>query len=189
VITQAGALYCWGRNPGGEAGLGPDVVQARAPTRVGEADDWVSIAASQHHTCGVRADGSLWCFGSNGHNELGVVAVLDDSPVVQEPAQAGSELDWKSVAVGWFHTCALKRDDRLFCWGRAIEGQLGVRSVDPLPAPNLITSPARFTRIALGHFHSCGVDDAGTLHCWGMNEDGQLGVGDLERRHMPVAVP
>jgi alpha-tubulin suppressor-like RCC1 family protein len=187
AIRASGELACWGRNVRGELGIGGvEPGQLRAPTPVGDAADWRAVACSQHHSCGVRGDGSLWCWGQNVFHEL---AAPELEATFASPRRVGTELDWQSVAVGWFHSCALKQDGRMFCWGRAIEGQLGVRSVDPLPAPNLITSPARFTRIALGHFHSCGVDDAGTLHCWGMNEDGQLGVGDLERRHMPVAVP
>jgi alpha-tubulin suppressor-like RCC1 family protein len=187
AILESGELRCWGRNVMGELGLGSvDPGQLRAPQRVGDASDWRSIGGSQHHTCGVRADGSLWCWGHNMFHELSAPELETTFPA---PRRVGADVDWHEVAVGWFHSCARKRDGRMFCWGRAIEGQLGVESIDPLLEPNLITAPARFTRIALGHFHSCGVDELGALYCWGMNDDGQLGVGDLERRHVPSPLP
>jgi alpha-tubulin suppressor-like RCC1 family protein len=187
AILVSGELACWGRNVKGELGQGSiDPGQLRAPARVGDASDWREVASSQHHNCGVRADGSLWCWGLNVFHEL---AAPELETTFATPRQVGSELDWQHVAVGWFHSCGLKRDGRMFCWGRAIEGQLGVESVDPLPEPNLITMPARFARLALGSFHSCGVDDTGALYCWGAGEEGQLGLGDLERRLAPEAVP
>ena len=187
AIRESGELSCWGRNVRGELGLGSvDPGQLRAPARVGDASDWRVVAGSQHHSCGVRGDGSLWCWGQNVFHEVGAPEL---DTIFSSPRRVGSDSDWQSVAVGWFHSCGLKRDGQLWCWGRAIEGQLGVESIDPLPAPNLIAMPASFSRIALGHFHSCGVDDAGSLYCWGMNEEGQLGVADLERRHMPAPLP
>jgi alpha-tubulin suppressor-like RCC1 family protein len=171
----------------GEAGLGPDRGQVREPTRIGSETDWVSIAGSQHHSCGVRADGSLYCWGQNPFFELGSP---DPMHIAFEPERVGSESDWASVGAGWFHTCALKRDGRLYCFGRAIEGQLGQGgSIDPIAELTLVVSPERWQRYALGSFHTCGIAEDDGLYCWGMGEDGQLGFGDNERRHMPERVP
>jgi alpha-tubulin suppressor-like RCC1 family protein len=187
AIREDGALFGWGRNPMGEAGLGPGLGQVREPTRIGTETDWVSLAASQHHACGVRAEGSLWCWGQNPFFELGHA---DPMHVAFVPERMGAESDWASVGAGWFHTCALKRDGRLFCFGRAIEGQLGQGgSIDPILEPTLVESPSRWQSLALGNFQTSGIDDAGALHCWGMGEDGQLGMGDNERRHVPTLVP
>jgi alpha-tubulin suppressor-like RCC1 family protein len=186
AIRESGALACWGRNSDGQLGLGVEPGQLREPTQVGVETDWQAISGSQHHTCGVRGDGSLWCWGRNEHSELNAPEPLT---VYYEPRQVGGELDWGAVVVGWFHTCARKRDGQLWCWGRAIEGQLGVTSVDPIPDPTPVTAPGQVALFALGNFHTCAVDSAGALYCWGLNGDGQLGLGDLERRHEPVLVP
>ena len=121
AIKESGALGCWGRNTDVELGIGPEPGQTRVPMRVGDASDWLQVSASQHDSCGVRGDGSLWCWGLNTHYELGAPE-LDAR--IATPAQVGSDTDWEEVAVGWFHTCGRKRDGRVFCWGRAIEGQL-----------------------------------------------------------------
>jgi alpha-tubulin suppressor-like RCC1 family protein len=187
AIDREGALYCWGRNTTGELGVGEEPGQARAPLRVGEASDWVDIAASQHTSCAVRGDGSLWCWGLNAFHELSRPE-LDVE--FHEPVQVGGDLDWAQVESGWFHTCGLKASGALFCWGRAIEGQLGQGgSVDPIEQPVMIEEPALYARLALGNFATCAVTQDEQLYCWGANEDGQLGTGDMERRAFPAAVP
>ena len=44
---------------------------AGVPTQVGERADWLDVEAGETHTCAIVADGGLFCFGSNGHSELG----------------------------------------------------------------------------------------------------------------------
>jgi len=187
AIRSDGELYCWGRNSDAQLGTGPDgPVQTRTPTRVGSDTDWARIATSQHHSCAIKSDGTLWCWGSNVFFEL----AAPDPALQYPPVQVGSDGDWADVTVSWFHGCALKRDARLFCWGRAIEGQLGQGgSVDPLPQPNEVAMPARWQRIAVGNMFTCGIDESSALYCWGINSNGQLGLGDDLRRHEPTPVP
>ena len=186
AISEDGALYCWGRNTDLELGIGSaDPIQLRAPTRIGDASDWRSIAGSQHHTCGVREEGSLWCWGSNAFFELGAPAEVMSSAA---PRRVGDDDDWLSVRTGWFHTCAAKRDGRLFCWGRAIEGQLGQgMNNEPQQLPGMIAMPERWLGFALGRFDTCGVEQSGSLYCWGVA--GALGFDDGERRYVPALVP
>ncbi len=195
AIQQDGSLWCWGRNTNGQLGIGPEPGQTRVPGRVGSAADWTAIAAGQHHTCGVREDGSLWCWGDNAFFEI---AAPDPALRYPEPRQLGAAIEWTAVATGWFHSCAIARDARLFCWGRAIEGQLGQempiagQRMDlegfPLPEPGWVAMPASWQRVVNGNFHTCGVDASGATLCWGENGAGQLGVGDDMRRQVPTRV-
>ena len=186
AIRDDHALYCWGRNPEGEAGIGSQIGQARVPIRVGTESDWISIAGSQHHTCGVRGDGSLWCWGMNPFFEI---SAEDTAASFFIPTRVGTASDWATVGTGWFHSCGHKRDGRLFCWGRAIEGQLAQGGGDPVREPTLVAMPNRWQRYALGSFHTCGVNATGALYCWGMGKNGQLGRGDNENRFAPELVP
>jgi alpha-tubulin suppressor-like RCC1 family protein len=196
AISLDGELFGWGRNIAGETGTAPGVAQLRVPTRVGSERDWVSVAAAQHHSCGVRGDGSLWCWGKNTHQQLGLPPVPDGGEDVLMPALVGSERDWAAVAAGWFHTCALARDGGLYCMGRSEEGQLAQPAGAPIgtltPVFGLEATPppeGAFGPLALGSFHSCALQQDGTTaYCWGENNAGQLGVGDLARRYTPTAV-
>ncbi|HMI94020.1 MAG TPA: hypothetical protein VK509_21755 [Polyangiales bacterium] len=188
AVRADGRVLCWGRNSQLELGLGSDEPgQTREPTETMITGTYVSLSASQHHSCGVRDDGTLWCWGGNEHSELAVPSA--DLPRSGVPVQVGTESDWAEASVGWFHSCARKQNGALFCWGRAIEGQLAQDRIDPNPMPVKVPAPVQWQRISTGNFHSCGVDMQGALHCTGENGNGQLGLGDLTRRHAFEALP
>ncbi len=92
------------------------------PTRVGDGDDWTVISLDTFHACGVRADGSLYCWGRNIEGQLG----LGDAEARLVPTRVDAANDWVSVAAGRFHTCALKRDRSVLCTGQNDVGQLGL---------------------------------------------------------------
>jgi alpha-tubulin suppressor-like RCC1 family protein len=190
AIRRDGALFCWGRNVDGELGVGREATQQRQPMRVGRESDWTNVAAGEHHTCGIRGPGALYCWGSTEFGELGLgTDMLDDETLFAEPVHVGVDDDWASVATGWFHTCALKHSGALFCFGRAAEGQLGIGTYDRESSPKAVAPERRFRTLALGRFHSCAVDAERKLFCFGANTDGQLGLGDRMTRDAPTEVP
>src|ERR1044071_4910056 len=60
---RRGAVYCWGDEHDGPLGDNAAIPQPR-PVAVGIADA-IALAAGESHACAVRADGSVWCWGSN----------------------------------------------------------------------------------------------------------------------------
>ena len=93
------------------------------------------LAAGGDHTCGIRLDGTLWCWGDDLRGELG-----DDSFVVSRisPTQVGTDSDWVVVSAGYSHTCALKSDSSLWCWGENAYGALALGQawqITPLQVP------------------------------------------------------
>ena len=85
---------------------------------------WAHIAAGAYHTCGIRADGTLWCWGDSSSGELGIGSHTGKNRPrqVTTPAPGG----WATVTTGAFHTCATRTDGTLWCWGWNITGQLGI---------------------------------------------------------------
>lgn len=83
------------------------------------------------------------------------------------------------LEAGAAHTCAMTTIGRLFCWGRNVEGQVGVGEGDYITAPRrLSTSFDAVRHIGLGANHSCAIAWAfDSAFCWGANGDGQLGLG------------
>ena len=64
------------------------------------------------------------------------------------------------VSAGGYHTCGLKGDGTVACWGENDYGQS--------------TPPAgTFTQVSAGYGHTCGVKSDGTVACWGTNDYGQ----------------
>lgn len=182
AISQERAMYCWGRNSSDHLGLGPDAeIQYRTPQRVGNDNNWLSLAAGQETTCALRDDHSLWCWGLD----------FETQQNVDHPTQRGEQLDFGLVRVDAFHLCALKLDGALWCQGRGVEGQLGRGTTEASPSLVQIEPGRRFSSVTVGRIHSCVRDDGGRVYCAGDNAEGKLGVGDRERRSVfsEAAVP
>jgi alpha-tubulin suppressor-like RCC1 family protein len=94
------------------------------------------------------------------------------------------------VATGAGHSCALDDDGVVWCWGRNLEGQLGLGDTEGVDvfAPMAIESDVTFVSIGAGEFHTCALDDTGAAYCWGANVEGQVGDGTFEARDVPVPV-
>ena len=116
-----------------------DTAQPPAPPR------YSAISAGDLHTCGLKLDGGVDCFGSDGRGQ--------SSPPTGEFLQ---------VAAGGVHTCGIKAaDGTVACWGSAA-----------------VESPAesfKFGSIDSGLAHTCGVtpkvgesfDRKNSVLCWG----------------------
>lgn len=180
-IRAPGSLWCWGRNTDGHLGQGDGAeIQIRAPARVGAASDWIDVDTGQDTSCGVRADGSLWCWGVNTFGQIGAPP---STPFVTTPRRVNADTDWASVSVDTFNVCARKINNALYCMGRNVEGAVGVGDNVDRATPTRVGTTADFASVSTGRFHTCAQKTSGVVACAGANDRGQLGVGDLDRRN------
>jgi alpha-tubulin suppressor-like RCC1 family protein len=84
---------------------------------------------------------------------------------------------WITVSAGLYHTCAVKDDHFLLCWGRNDSGQLGDGTTVHKNIPTLVGMDMNWGSVSAGEAHTCGVRTTGTLWCWGDNFYGKLGIG------------
>jgi alpha-tubulin suppressor-like RCC1 family protein len=128
----------------------------------------------------------MWCWGGGLNGQLGVGPLNQDnalSPVVVK------EGGWRAVAGGQSHTCAIREDRGLYCFGRNDHGQLGVGDVSRRDVPARVGDGA-YIRMGLGRNHSCAIREDRTLWCWGRNHVGQLGLGFVSPPDAtPIASP
>jgi alpha-tubulin suppressor-like RCC1 family protein len=128
-------LYCWGINQDDQLGNGGINSLASLPGLVsGDSTNWRSVAAHSFHSCGVKHDNTLWCWGANDHGTIGNGYDNTTYSAEPDPVQIG-DADWSTVGVGSDHTCGLKLDGTIWCWGENNQGQLGNGSAwsgDPL---------------------------------------------------------
>jgi alpha-tubulin suppressor-like RCC1 family protein len=130
------------------------------------------LAAGVNHTCAIRQDGSLQCWGKNSNGQIGDNTTTDNaSPVV-----IGIATDWAEVTAGNASTCARKTDGTTYCWGVNSYGHLGVGDLGQRKVPTVVTGMN--ASITLGFSHACAVSTTGSLLCWGSGEFGQNGRGD-----------
>jgi alpha-tubulin suppressor-like RCC1 family protein len=64
-------------------GLGTDAIglTVAEPTRVGSESDWIILSLAPRSTCGIRGNGTLWCWGSNEQGQLGLGASWSETPL------------------------------------------------------------------------------------------------------------
>jgi alpha-tubulin suppressor-like RCC1 family protein len=93
------------------------------------------------------------------------------------------------VQLGWSHSCALKTDGTVWCWGNNNAGQLASASESSNPTPAPIAGITDAIGLAMGDSHSCALLSGGTVSCWGYNSNGQVGDGTSgDTRTSPVPV-
>jgi alpha-tubulin suppressor-like RCC1 family protein len=91
-----------------------------------------------------------------------------------------------AVTTGDHHTCVLLADRAVKCWGRNLEGELGLGHQQRLgdgPAelgdalPAIDFGERTVAEVAAGGLHSCARFEDSTVACWGENRNGGLGLG------------
>ena len=70
---------------------------------------------------------------------------------------------YSAVSVGGYHSCGLRSDGSIICWGDNNSGQAEV------PA-------GQYTAVSAGGVHSCGLRSNGVLACWSGNRYGRVDV-------------
>lgn len=177
LLAGHGALTV---RPAPEAGgeLAPAVPGLAAATT--EVFPFREVDAAYDHSCGVRTDGVVACWGNGENGKLDVPAGTFGQVSTGEDHSCGVKTDgtltcwgrnrygkldaptgtFRQVSAGADHSCGLKTDDRVACWGDDADGKLD--------APD-----GAFSRVSAGYEHTCGVRKDGTVVCWGNNDAGQ----------------
>ena len=199
ALNNRGNIFCWGAGTEGRLGNDLSTTQMR-PVAVVEDEklnyhfasgirlnNHSQISAGMDHTCQIKEDGYAYCWGKGDEGQLGnadtspstlPVSVLDEDN--SDNAQAGLI----EISAGEKHTCALKSDSGVLCWGYGSSGQLGNGGTGnktyPVPVMNGESTPDELLgvqHVAVGKHHSCVIDKDGRVLCWGEGSDGQLGNG------------
>ncbi len=138
------------------------------------------VSSGQIHTCGVRTDGTLACWGDDTSGQASppsgtfsqvssgsshTCGIRTDRTLACWGANSSGQASppagtFSQVSAGGFHTCAVRTNGTLACWG-----DNSLRQASP-PA-------GTFSQVSAGGFHTCGVKGDGTLACWGYRAFGQ----------------
>src|SRR6185369_5500352 len=119
---------CWGLNADGQVGNNSTTDQAYAvavsSTNLTAASD---IACGNLHSCAVKTDGTVWCWGNSFRGQVGYNSTSDalTPKQVVGPGGSGFLTNVAQVVAGEHHTCARKNDGTVWCWGDDDYGQMG----------------------------------------------------------------
>lgn len=173
-----GRVVCWGASYSGTGGF---------PNHIGGITDARQVSFRGEHGCAVLATGNVVCWGTNTHGQLGDGTTTTR---IWEPAVPVVGLSGVvRVAAGWGHSCALRGDGRVFCWGLNTSGQLGDGSTTNRTTPVATLSLTNAVALWVGDQSSCARVSDGRVFCWGRNAEGQLGDGTTSNRTMPTEIP
>ena len=194
ALMYDGTVWCWGANDQGQVGDGSPKPAAMTAVQVITADgtslnDVIQISAGENHTCALKSDGTVWCWGSNSHGELGTNTTGDFSNVAVQVSvdSSGAHLEMvNGIAAGGDHSCALMYDGTVLCWGRNDSGQAGGANMQdvPHPAPVYTTDSTwlKADSVSAGYSHTCAVSpytQGAKVWCWGSNSHGELGTQNI----------
>ena len=179
LLTTSGIIECWGQ-----------ISQSDVPS-----GEFSAVSAGGQHACGLKTGGTIECWGnvrsrdvpsgrhtavSAGGSHSCAVSVSEDDPFrcwgSNSAGQLGSAVlpsgglwwGFSAVSAGADHSCGLKTDGTIECWGG--------RGLGESDAPS-----GRFTAVSAGALHSCGLKTDGAIECWGWERDGQTvaAVGEV----------
>ncbi len=94
-----------------------------------------------------------------------------------------------TLTTGGSHSCVLRKDQGVTCWGRNDDGQLGDGTLTPRSLGVRVTDLSDAIALAAGERHTCAARKGGAVVCWGADDTGQLGDGGGPDRLIPVTVP
>jgi hypothetical protein len=182
--TRGGDVYCWGANDLGLVGDGTtdgvpcmtvtdpkgakQIVKCRLePTRVVGVAKATQIVMGMNHACALIADGSVQCWGGNDEHELG-----DGTPGEACTSMGRAEKchatpvtakidNVSQLSAGRLHTCAVKRDGTVSCWGF-----VGIDAADTTPTE--VSWLSDVEEVAAGFVLTCARTHKGEVSCWGL---------------------
>ena len=106
---------------------------------------FTTLAPGNDHTCGLRSDGSVLCWGEGPS--------FNNQPLSRGP--------FESIVSGWGFSCALKNDGTPICWGWGHES-------------TLIGEDTTFASLGIsfvfGNYRMCGLAANGQARCLGINQ-------------------
>ena len=144
------------------------------------------LGAGGLHTCALKGDGKVACWGDNSQGQLGDGSTTNRAT----PTVVPNVNDAVAVAASSeSHTCALIADGAAVCWGDNWTGQLGDGSTMDRSIPTLVSGLSDAVALTTGSLHTCALKSDGTVACWGYNSSSQLGDGTTTYRLTPTVVP
>lgn len=127
----------------------PSALGEQAPepgvAAAGQLDLGCQLQLRDHHR---RSGLKCWGYGADG--ELGLPGVsqvgVTNTPAAEPPIDLGSGFTAKAIGSGDYHTCAIRNDNSLVCWGYGANGRLGYGNTTDVGVTNTAGSEATWRR-------------------------------------------
>jgi len=150
------------------------VVLAMAARASADACLVTSITAGAGYTLALRADGTVWGWGTNSQGELGTGT---PTSYVDAPVQAVGLDSVSAIATKLASSSFVLRDGRIWSWGRNNLGELGDGTETARATPGQVEGLQDVVAVSGSSLQALALRSDGTVWAWGYNRDGMLGCG------------
>lgn len=132
----------------------------------------IFISGNNWHNCAIKKDGSAVCWGNNKYGQLGDGTIVNKQ--TPTPVIGLGPGTTAAIAQAMNHTCALKTDGSVVCWGLNANGQLGDGTIEEKLTPNQVSGLGPGTTVAIftdlfgnNPNGTCAIKTNGSAVCWG----------------------
>ena len=158
------------------------------------------------HTLILSESGEVYAFGGGSFGQLGLGQInkmpldSDNYPYMPVPTKIEifQEIFISSISCGDSHSMAIDKEGRLYAWGAAANGQLGLETLiyspkdpegnpfEPEPKQVLFFENMKVVSVACGELHSLVLVEGNVLYSFGSNACGQLGYTEIKNNNTYV---
>lgn len=192
ALKSDGTVWAWGYNFFGQLGVGSfDFTDRKTPVQVMGLTNVVAIAAGGKGSMALKADGTVWVWGSYKNNMHSTISAdWTATGGASGPYPVPGLANVVAITAGGSSTTgtnadvslALTDDGSLYAWGSNDWGELGQGTAGSSGAkalPTLVTAMSGKTilNMATSGYHVVALTDDGKQWSWGLGYSGQLGDG------------
>ena len=220
IITKKGKIFSFGHNQCYQCGC-PNLKNQESvknPINISKINNSIraiSASCGNEHSLILSDEHVVYSFGSNEDGILGIKTINKEKNINinNTTNQKNSKLNTYKlnkidfgeytnkiieISSGTVHNLALAYDGKIFSWGSAQGGQLGLSLKElesypgfknnyyiSYPIPISLPDNSNIIKISCGEAHSLALTNEGKVYSWGFGSNGQLGLGFCEDSFEP----
>ena len=193
AVLNNNKVVCWGKNDSGRLGDNSTTHRSSPVFVENDDDDAITgikqVSAGSSHTCAARNNGEAYCWGSNSAKQVSSGSSGNYKYARSVKSNSSTNLNnIVKVEAGYSHSCALRTDGKVRCWGSNTVSQIGYGSSggNKTYADKNVLAPGEASDgtalsgvidLVVGTSSSCALLKSQKIVCWGDSTDNILGNG------------
>ena len=135
-----------------------------------------AVAIGGSHMCALDVGGAVWCLGDDFFGQLNSMSgAWTPTPIRAVDTDKTPLTGALAVAAGYDHTCVVRGDHTVVCFGYDANGELGNGNTTGTAHGVYVAGTlSGITSISAGSNHTCARDASGVVSCWGINASAQV---------------